>query len=129
MVLLGGICLAITPKHAPQIFQRLQQLTWSIPWLLTSTVAMGWCLWAIHSNRWKTARRLAVCIITLVILGWAISQFPYMIYPVLTVSEASAPTTILRLTCWILAIGGLFLIPSFLLLYQIFNTNKDEMAQ
>ena len=58
-----------------------------------------------------------------ILLGWALSQYPYLVVPDLTVSDAAAPAPVLQLLLWSLAIGALLLFPSLYYLYRIFKTH------
>ena len=57
----------------------------------------------------------------LILLGWAFSQYPYLVVPDLTMSDAAAPPQTLELLLWTLAIGVLLLFPSLYYLYRIFK--------
>ncbi len=53
--------------------------------------------------------------------GWAVAQYPFLIPPRLTITEAAAPATTLRLVLWALAGGALFLFPSLAYLFRVFK--------
>ena len=75
-------------------------------------------------RRWyATARVCAALQVILILLGWALSQYPYLVVPDLTVFDAAAPAPILQLLLWSLAIGALLLFPSLYYLYRIFKAH------
>ncbi|HRC77738.1 MAG TPA: cytochrome d ubiquinol oxidase subunit II, partial [Kouleothrix sp.] len=67
------------------------------------------------------ARGLAAAQITLIMLGWAAAQFPYLVEPHITIADAAAPPVTLRLLLIALAVGALLLFPSLYFLYRIFK--------
>ena len=121
LVITGGICLFMAYEHAPQIAEKLETKAHAIPWLTASTISMAACMWMVWHHRWNGARRLAAGTAILVILGWAFSQYPYLIYPEITISDAAAPPKVLSITLWSLGLGASILTPSFILLFRVFN--------
>ena len=74
--------------------------------------------------RWfATARAAAAVQVTLIVFGWAVSQYPYLVVPDVKLPEAAAPLPILRLLIWSLLIGGLVLFPSLFYLYRLFKSH------
>jgi cytochrome bd ubiquinol oxidase subunit II len=55
------------------------------------------------------------------LLGWELTQLPYLIYTDMTFEAAAAPPAILRFVLWSLVPGGLLLIPSLWLLFAVFK--------
>ena len=75
-------------------------------------------------SRWYAVARICAALhVILILLGWAWSQYPYLVVPDLTVSDAAAPAPVLQLLLWSLAIGGLLLFPSLYYLYRIFKAH------
>ena len=52
--------------------------------------------------------------------GWALSQFPFLVEPHLTISHAAPPPT-LRLLSVTLVVGSIVLFPLLYYLYRIFK--------
>jgi len=121
LILIGGICLAMSFEHAPQIATHLRALPRAVPWFIVSTAVMAACLRMVWQHRWIGARRLAAATATLIILGWAFSQYPHLIYPDITITAAAAPPRVMAISLWALGLGSLILTPSFLLLFRVFN--------
>ena len=69
---------------------------------------------------------LAVCLPLAAVLlsGWAMAQWPYLVYPDLTVADAAAPPATLRATLWVVAIGMVPLIPSLWYLFAVFKAEN-----
>jgi cytochrome bd ubiquinol oxidase subunit II len=63
-----------------------------------------------------------------VIAGWGVAQWPYLIVPDVTISDASAPLSSLRAIAIGYALGVALLIPSLLLLFRVFKSTHDARA-
>ena len=59
-----------------------------------------------------------------VLFGWGVSQWPYLIVPDVTVTDAAAPDATLRVVAIGFAIGAIVLAPSLYLLFRIFKLER-----
>jgi cytochrome d ubiquinol oxidase subunit II len=95
------------------------------PWALPLVVVTGLCavgaLWALWVHGYYLARALGVIQVTLILWGWAAAQYPFLVPPTLTISNAAAPAATLRLLLIALIAGALVLFPSFYYLYRVFK--------
>ena len=76
---------------------------------------------ALRGGRLNLARYSCVAQIVTLLAGWAAAQWPYLIYPDVTVTNASAPASTLALTAWTLPFGFAALLPSLWLLFRVFK--------
>jgi cytochrome bd ubiquinol oxidase subunit II len=79
-------------------------------------------------RRYRRARIAAAVQVGLIILGWGVAQYPFLVRPNLTIATASAPTNILvdiEIAC---ALGGAILFPSLYLLFYIFKAHRKSVA-
>jgi cytochrome d ubiquinol oxidase subunit II len=116
----AALVFALARHGAPEIFHGLTD--WWAPLLLlaTSVCAVG-ALVALWFRRFRMARAAAVGQVSLILIGWALAQYPYLIVPDVTiVGAATAPAT-LRLLLWALALGAVVLFPSFGYLFYVFR--------
>ncbi len=121
----AALLLAGRGSGAPLMWQGLVGSRWALSFQL---VTGGWAiasLAALWFRRYRTARVAAAAQVSCILWGWALSQFPYLVPPDLTVSGAAGPAVTLRLVLWTLAAGALVLIPS---LYYLFRVFKSERA-
>ncbi|HEY6208762.1 MAG TPA: cytochrome d ubiquinol oxidase subunit II [Gemmatimonadales bacterium] len=88
--------------------------------LLTATTAVT-ALAALGYRRYRLARLLAAVQVSLILWGWALSQYPYILPPDLTIAAAAAPRATLRLVLGALALGAVVLLPSLFYLFRIFK--------
>jgi cytochrome d ubiquinol oxidase subunit II len=77
---------------------------------------------ALRDNRFDLARYACVAQIVALLAGWAAAQWPYLIYPDVTVANAAAPASTLSLTAWTLPFGLGALFPALWFLFRVFKT-------
>jgi cytochrome d ubiquinol oxidase subunit II len=70
------------------------------------------------------ARIAAISQVTLILVGWCLAQYPNLVTPDLTVSNAHAPEITLRLLVLALGAGAIVLLPSLAFLFHLFK-GKD----
>ena len=95
-------------------------LLWTALSALTATVA----LW---SRRFYVARIAAVAQVTFILVGWGLAQFPHLVTPDLTLQNAAAPESTLRLLLMALGAGAVVLLPSLLYLFRIFKLQGERL--
>jgi cytochrome d ubiquinol oxidase subunit II len=71
------------------------------------------------------ARVAAGAQVTLILWGWALAQFPFVIPPTLTIRQSAAPDVTLELLLIGLAVGALVLIPSLRMLFKTFAPKRE----
>jgi cytochrome d ubiquinol oxidase subunit II len=118
---LAMLVLVLSQDGAPQVWEGLTSSFWS--WLLLASTIMAAiaALLLLWLRRYYVARGMAVAHVTLILWGWALGQYPYLIEPSLTIYEAAAPTATLRLVLLALVVGALILFPSLYYLYRVFK--------
>ena len=106
---------------APLIGVPLLRSTWSLPFHAgTGVVAMA-ALAALHTRRYRIARLLAIAQSALILIGWAVAQYPNLVAPDLSVAQSAAPPAVLNATLTVLGFGTLLLVPAFVWLYRVFK--------
>jgi len=106
---------------APSIRRGLAREWWSLPFhAVTGVVAVG-AMAALWARRFTLARVLAMTQVTLILWGWGLAQFPFLLEPDLTFQSAAAPPSVLRPLVLTLAAGVVVLGPSLAYLYRVFK--------
>ncbi|HEX2054993.1 MAG TPA: cytochrome d ubiquinol oxidase subunit II [Nitrospiraceae bacterium] len=118
---IGLVVLYRSRAGAPEIYDGLMSTTGGRLTLALTTVAGLVSLAGLFRRWFPLARAAAAAQVALIILGWSASQYPYVIPPDITLAEAAAPESTLRLLIWSLVFGGLVLFPSLYYLYKIFK--------
>ena len=119
--LLAWLSLALARQGAPWLLAGLALSSWAVPFQIVTGAAAVGALAALWRRRFRLARVLAVVQVSLIVWGWALAQYPYLLVPDLTLSEAAAEPAVLRPLLVILALGALLLAPAFVYLYAVFK--------
>jgi cytochrome d ubiquinol oxidase subunit II len=81
---------------------------------------------ALWTRHYQLARLAAAAQVSLVLWGWALVQYPFIVPPLLTLREAAAPRITLELLLTALAIGAVVLVPSLVYLFRTFSRARIE---
>lgn len=115
-----------TSKHgAPEMYHGLTH--WWAPLLLAWTSVMSVVALVALWRRWFTMARIAaISQATLILVGWCLAQYPNIVTPDVTVTNAHAPEITLRLLILALGIGAIVLLPSLAFLLHIFKGKESR---
>ena len=83
---------------------------------------------ATDRGRERVARSSAAVAVGSVVVGWGVSQWPYLIVPDMTAAEAAAPKSSLGPIAIGLAVGAALVLPSLLLLFRVFKASRTPGA-
>lgn len=107
---------------APAIGVPLLTSAWALPFHAgTGLIAIA-ALWALWQQRFQLARALAVAQTALILSGWAMAQYPFVLAPDLSIERAAAAPAVLTTTLVVLAGGTVVLVPALLWLYRVFKS-------
>ncbi len=115
--------LAVLPLiavAAPRLFEGLFSLR-AAPILLGGGVLAALSAWGVFTRHFQVARFAAVGEVSLLLWGWALAQWPYLIYPDVTLAASAAPPATLLFLLWTVPPGALLLVPSLLFLFRVFK--------
>lgn len=107
---------------APQLYAGLVASNWALPFQVGVgfvSLMAGAMLWI---RDYRLARVLAMALVSLVIWGWGMAQFPYLVVPDVHIMSAASPASAIKPMMWVLAIGALPLGASFWMLYTVFKS-------
>src|SRR4030095_9653323 len=77
-------------------------------------------------RRFVVARFAAIGEVTLILIGWSLAQYPRLITPDITIFNAAAPETTLRLLIYATVAGAIVLFPSLFFLFRVFKGLSKE---
>jgi cytochrome d ubiquinol oxidase subunit II len=122
-------CLALAPAGAPRIASALLSLR-ALPLQLAAAAAAIGAVAALWLRRYVLARVAAAAQASVILWGWALAQYPYLVPPTQTIRAAAAPEPTLRLVLWSLAAGACALFPSLFYLFRVFKGGRrDELRR
>jgi cytochrome d ubiquinol oxidase subunit II len=113
--------LLVARVHAPAVGHGLLETPTAMLLQAATATAALTAIGALWTRRWQLARAAAAAQVSLVLWGWVLVQYPYIIPPVATLRDAAAPRITLVLLLSALALGALVLIPSLAYLFRTFK--------
>jgi cytochrome d ubiquinol oxidase subunit II len=121
-----AIIVFVTAKYgAPLMFHELTN--WWAPlllgWTALSAITATLALWF---RKFYLARIAAVAEVTFILIGWGLAQFPHLVTPDVTIQNAAAPESTLKLLLLALGAGAVVLLPSLFYLLQIFKRQEQR---
>jgi len=127
-IVLAACTYIMAADSAPGIKDGL----WSNPyaWLVEigagiATIAGFHALWSRHYLR---AAFAAAAQVTFILLGWGISQFPYLVRPAITIYNGASPRPVLSSLVIAVSIGAVVLVPSLALLLYVFKMEPQPAS-
>lgn len=122
--ILAAMGLVTLHNDAPRLFD---DLTTGVPLLLVVvSVLAGLVSMALLVRRAYVAVRLtAAATVTALLAAWGVAQYPDLL-PGAPVADVSAQNSVIIASLLALAIGGIVLIPSMLLLYSLFQKSDIQ---
>src|SRR5260370_41624737 len=122
---LALLVFLLAGTHAPTVRAGISRSWWALGLHVGTAVFAVGAFYALWTRKYRVARICAAAQVTLILLGWAFAQFPYLVEPDMTIYSASAPRATLQLLLIALAAGVLVLFPSYYYLFRVF---KGEAA-
>ena len=123
-VMVGLLALSVfilARTGAPTVRAGISRSWWALGLHLFTAIFATGAFYALWSRRYRVARVCAAGQVTLILLGWAFAQYPYMVEPNITISSAAAPRITLQLLLGALVAGAVLLFPSYYYLFKIFK--------
>jgi cytochrome d ubiquinol oxidase subunit II len=118
--------LALAHREAPVLQAGLFGSAWALPFQIATGIAALTTIGALWVRRYALARFAAAAQASLILWGWALAQFPYVVPPNLTITNTVSPRITLVITAWALAAGAALLIPSLLYLFRTFAAQRPR---
>ncbi|MBX9673817.1 MAG: cytochrome d ubiquinol oxidase subunit II [Candidatus Obscuribacterales bacterium] len=112
--------------EAPDLRTALANSPWSLGLQAATAMCAMFSLYALVARRFQIARLAAALQVSLIIWGWALSQYPYMIRPVYTIAQAAGPASTCNMLVIVIALGACLLFPAFYFLYSVFNHKSEN---
>jgi cytochrome bd ubiquinol oxidase subunit II len=113
--------LLVARDQAPLMGVGLLVSPWSLPFHIATGLAATAVLAALWWRRYHLARVVVGLQVSLILWGWAVSQYPYLVPPDLSIEGAAAPAATLRLVLIALGLGIVVLLPSLVYLFRVFK--------
>lgn len=121
VVLLSVAVLLLAARGAPDFYRALTGSRWSMPLLGANACSAAGAAIFLRRRAYRPARICAAAQVTLLLAGWGLAQYPYLIRPDLTIRSVAASPEMLRLVLFALAAGSILLFPAVFLLLRVFK--------
>jgi cytochrome bd ubiquinol oxidase subunit II len=115
------VCFSLSEGGTLGIKVAFGKKLWAVLYFSVSSLAAIGALMSYITKKDKTGRLLAWFQTLLIIVGWAVSQYPHLVVPDLTISNAAAPAAFLTPLLIALVIGLSVILPLFGYFYWIFK--------
>lgn len=112
------IVFLLSKTEAPGIWTDISR---AIPLLIGTFIVSVTALTCLFLRKFKVARFVAAGQVALVLWGWALGQYPYLVRPSWTITNSAANGRTLELIVLALGAGAILLFPSFYYLLHIFK--------
>jgi cytochrome d ubiquinol oxidase subunit II len=129
-VIVGALALAVfllSSSGAPEIRRDLSESWWTWPLQIATAIAASGAISLLWVRKFKLARVFAAAQVALILWGWGAAMYPHLVMPQLTIQNAAAPATTLRLLVVALIAGSLLLFPSLYYLFRVFKSNQGRL--
>ncbi len=117
----GG--LAVAHVMAPRVSGVLMGSRAILFQAVTGLAAIT-ALWAVWTRRLRIARLAAALQVSLILWGWVLVQYPFIVPPLHAIRDTAAPRVTLELLLGALAAGALILFPALGYLFRTFAAER-----
>lgn len=124
--ILALLAFALSGEHAPRVREGLTVRPFTWPLHAATGVAALAAFGSLFYRRYALARVAVAAQTTFILLGWAASQYPYLVVPDLTLAGAAGSPKTQRLVLYALGGGALVIVPSLVVLFRVFRRSKGE---
>jgi cytochrome d ubiquinol oxidase subunit II len=127
VVALSVLTLPLLIFEAPQLWTGLLSLR-AAPILVIGMIAALLSGWELRKRNYRIARISAIVQVACLLAGWGVAQFPYLIYPDVTIQSAAASPGTLWFFLATLPPGLALLLPSLWLLFRVFKGTQQARS-
>jgi cytochrome d ubiquinol oxidase subunit II len=113
---------------APTVRAGISRSSWALGLHILTAIAAVGAFYALWTRKFGLARICAVAQVSLIIFGWALAQYPFLVEPDISISSAAAPSITLQLLLGALAAGAVLLFPSYYYLFRVFKSRTAFTA-
>jgi cytochrome d ubiquinol oxidase subunit II len=123
----GVVLLLSMGGKAPLMHQGLLGSRWAVPLHLATAAAAIAVLAALWYRHYRLARAAVGAQVSLIVWGWALAQYPYLLPPDFTVQNSASPEATLRLGAIARGVGAVVLVPSLVYLFRVFKSGPADL--
>ena len=126
--LLALLVFLLAETGAPTVRAGIGRSAWALALhILTALAAFG-AFAGLWARKYRLAQICTAAQVSLILAGWALAQYPFLIEPDVTIASAAAPPVTLKLLLGALAAGAILLFPSYYYLFYVFKRETAPVA-
>jgi cytochrome d ubiquinol oxidase subunit II len=125
---LAALLLPVTFFESPHLWDGLVSCR-AAPVFVAGVVSALVSGWALLTRRYRLARLAAIVHVALLLAGWGLAQYPYVIFSDFTLAGAAAPRPTLLIVLYTIPFAAAVLLPSLWLLFAVFAGSQTEDGQ
>ncbi|MEP7039123.1 MAG: cytochrome d ubiquinol oxidase subunit II [Acidobacteriota bacterium] len=119
--ILALIVFLLAGVGAPTVRAGISSNFWALGLHISTAIFATGAFYALWTRKYQLARVCAAAQITMILLGWAVAQFPFLVEPNITIYNSAAPDITLQLLLGALILGAILLFPSYYYLFRVFK--------
>lgn len=123
---IAAVVFFLSKAEAPGIWSDISR---AVPLLIGTAIVAIAALTSLFLRKFKIARFFAAGQVALVLWGWTIGQYPYLVRPSWTITNSAANGRTLELIVIALIAGTILLFPSFYYLLHIFKLRDQPVKK
>lgn len=126
-VVAGAVSVAgvfVLRADAPRLFHQLSHRALPLALLAGLCGLLGLAM--LRAERTRGLRATAAAAVALIVCGWGVSQYPYLLGTHLSLQEAASPKTTLWVLVGVACVAALVILPSLVLLFRVMG--RPEVA-
>jgi cytochrome d ubiquinol oxidase subunit II len=124
----GTVVVALSAALIPWVFLAAPHLgagllsARALPVLLLGALAALASGYGLYRRRFALARAAAVAQVACLLAGWGLAQYPFLIYPDVSLVGSAAPAATLAAILWTIPPGLALLLPALWWLFRVFKS-------
>jgi len=118
--LIGAVAAALSVSEAPVLWRGL--VGQALPFSLGAVVLGLVTAVALLRNAYQVARVLVAAETACILIAWSVAQWPYLIVPDVTITNAASPASVLGPMLIVSILGLVVLFPSLWYLFAVFKS-------
>ncbi|WP_377273318.1 cytochrome d ubiquinol oxidase subunit II [Peterkaempfera sp. SMS 1(5)a] len=122
----GVAGIFVLQHDAPRLFHQLSHR--ALPLVVLAAICGIATTALLCGGRTTGVRELAAAAVALVVLGWGVAQYPYLLGTHLEITEAAAPDSTLKVTVGVAIVAGLLILPSIVVLFRLAGRGRLRPA-
>ena len=116
----------VSTSQVAEVRNALLEHPWSWAEQTLTALASITAFWSLCQRRFFLARLAVALQVSLILWGWALAQYPFLVRPLLTLQNSAAPRVVLSSLLLACLAGAVILLPSMRYLFKVFKADGQH---